>query len=215
MEITAIEPRRKRLVQLFLDGEPAVRLDAQTAAEAGLRPCLSLSDEDLRELLRQSDARRAREKALYLLEARPHTKKELEGKLARTAGAEAAQEAAARMEELGLVDDGDYARRYAAELLTRKGFAPARAVQELCRRGVERELARQAVEELAPPPEETLRSLVERKYVRLLGEEKGRRRAAAALQRLGWRWEEIRPVLRELTPGEEQEEGAGWTENGF
>ena len=142
MEITAIEPRRKRLVQLFLDGEPAVRLDAQTAAEAGLRPGLSLSDEDLRELLRQSDARRAREKALYLLEARPHTKKELEGKLARTAGAEAAQEAAARMEELGRVDDGDYARRYAAELLTRKGFAPARAVQELCRRGVERELAR-------------------------------------------------------------------------
>ena len=37
---------------------------------------------------------------------------------------------------------------------------------------------------------------VERRFARQLGEEKGRRRAVAALQRMGYRWEEIRSALR-------------------
>ena len=76
MEITALEPRRHRLVQLFLDGEPAVKLDEETAAS--LRPGQQLSDEELHELIARSDAARAKEKALYLLEPRPHSKRELE-----------------------------------------------------------------------------------------------------------------------------------------
>ena len=34
MEITAIEPRRKRLSQLYLDGEPAVKVDTETLLKA-------------------------------------------------------------------------------------------------------------------------------------------------------------------------------------
>lgn len=195
MELTAIEPRRHRLVQLFLDGEPAVKIDAATAQEARLRAGMEIDDETLHELLLKSDAARAKEKALYLLEHRPHAKRELEQKLTRTVGEDAARAAADRMEELGLIDDEDYARRLAQEY-ARKGCAAARTVQELVRRGVDRELARAAAEEASPEPEEALRRLIERKYERRLGDEKGRRQTAAALQRLGYRWEEIRAALR-------------------
>lgn len=193
MEITALEPRRHRLVQLFLDGEPAVKLDEETAAS--LRPGQQLSDEELHELIARSDAVRAKEKALYLLEHRPHSKRELEDKLARTVGREAAGQAAGRMEELGLIDDADYARRLAEEL-ARKGFAAPRIRQELLRRGIGRELAAQEAERAAAAPEDALHSLIERRFARQLGEEKGRRRAVAALQRMGYRWEEIRSALR-------------------
>lgn len=193
MEITALEPRRHRLVQLFLDGEPAVKLDEETAAS--LRPGQQLSDEELHELIARSDAARAKEKALYLLEHRPHSKRELEDKLARTVGREAAGQAAGRMEELGLIDDADYARRLAEEL-ARKGFAAPRIRQELLRRGIGRELAAQEAERAAAVPEDALHSLIERRFARQLGEEKGRRRAVAALQRMGYRWEEIRSALR-------------------
>ena len=37
-----------------------------------------------------------------------------------------------------------------------------------------------------------------RKYARRLGDEKGRRQTVAALQRLGYRWDEIRSALREF-----------------
>ena len=193
MEITALEPRRHRLVQLFLDGEPAVKLDEETAAS--LRPGQQLSDEELHELIARSDAARAKEKALYLLEHRPHSKRELEDKLARTVGREAAGQAAGRMEELGLIDDADYAHRLAEEL-ARKGFAAPRIRQELLRRGIDRELAAQEAERAAAAPEDALHSLIERRFARQLGEEKGRRRAVAALQRMGYRWEEIRSALR-------------------
>lgn len=193
MEITALEPRRHRLVQLFLDGEPAVKLDEETAAS--LRPGQQLSDEELHELIARSDAVRAKEKALYLLEHRPHSKRELEDKLARTVGREAAGQAAGRMEELGLIDDADYAHRLAEEL-ARKGFAAPRIRQELLRRGVDRELAAGEAERAAAAPEDALHSLIERRFARQLGEEKGRRRAVAALQRMGYRWEEIRSALR-------------------
>lgn len=197
MELTAIEPRRHRLVQLYLDGEAAVKLDAATAQEARLRVGMELDDEELHELLQKSDAARAKEKALYLLEHRPHAKRELERKLSRTVGEEAAQAAADRMEELGLVDDADYAARLAQEL-ARKGYAFSRTVQELVRRGVDRELAQEAAREASPDPEEAIRRLIQRKYERHLGDEKGRRQTAAALQRLGYRWEEIRSALREF-----------------
>ena len=197
MELTAIEPRRHRLVQLYLDGEAAVKLDAATAQEARLRVGMELDDEELHELLQKSDAARAKEKALYLLEHRPHAKRELERKLSRTVGEEAAQAAADRMEELGLVDDADYAARLAQEL-ARKGYAFSRTVQELVRRGVDRELAQEAAREVSPDPEEAIRRLIQRKYERRLGDEKGRRQTAAALQRLGYRWEEIRSALREF-----------------
>ena len=193
MEITALEPRRHRLVQLFLDGEPAVKLDEETAAS--LRPGQQLSDEELHELIARSDAVRAKEKALYLLEHRPHSKRELEDKLARTVGREAAGQAAGRMEELGLIDDADYAHRLAEEL-ARKGFAAPRIRQELLRRGIGRELAAQEAERAAAAPEDALHSLIERRFARQLGEEKGRRRAVAALQRMGYRWDEIRSALR-------------------
>ena len=193
MEITALEPRRHRLVQLFLDGEPAVKLDEETAAS--LRPGQQLSDEELHGLIARSDAVRAKEKALYLLEHRPHSKRELEDKLARTVGREAAGQAAGRMEELGLIDDADYAHRLAEEL-ARKGFTAPRIRQELLRRGIGRELAAQEAERAAAAPEDALHSLIERRFARQLGEEKGRRRAVAALQRMGYRWEEIRSALR-------------------
>ena len=117
MELTAAEPRRKGLTQLFLDGEAAVRVDTETFLRSGLKPGDLLTDEELHSLLQASDARRAREKALYLLEHRSHSKRELTEKIARTAASrEAAEAAADHMEELGLLNDESFARDYAREL---------------------------------------------------------------------------------------------------
>ena len=50
------------------------------------------------------------------------------------------------------------------------------------------------------PPEETLLRVLQKKYGRVLGEEAGRRRAAAAMQRLGYSYEQIRRALRRAAP---------------
>ena len=113
MIITEIRKRRGTLYLLVLDGEPAMTVDARTFDESPYRPGGAIDDGQLRELLEQSARRRAREKALYLLSLRDHSRAELEDKLRRGEGREAAAETAARMEELGLVNDEAYAYRLA------------------------------------------------------------------------------------------------------
>lgn len=204
MLITAVEPRRKGLSALFLDGEFAVNVDTETLLKSGYRSGKELDDEALHALIQESDSRRAYEKALYLLEHRSHSQKELADKISRTAPREAAERAAAHMVQLGLVNDEEYARSFAAELFGRKGFSVSRVRQELLQKGIDAALVQQIADELAPDPAEKIRQIIERKYIRALGDEKGRRRTVAALQRLGYRWDDIRPALNQYQSNEDE-----------
>ena len=198
MELTAAEPRRRGFVQLFLDGEAAVKLDAQVFLQSGLKPGDQVSDQELFELIQASDARRAQEKALYLLEYRNYSKRELTEKIARTAASrEAAQAAAGRMEELGLIDDRRFGEDYARELFSRKGYGARRAAQELRRKGLDQELVQELVEKYGSPEQsgENIRRVLEKKYPGWREDEKVRRRALAALQRLGYSYQEVREAM--------------------
>ena len=205
MELTAAEPRRKGLVQLYLDGEEAVKLDREVFLRAGLRPGDQISDEELHQLILDSDARRAKEKALYLLEHRNHSKRELTEKIARTAASwEAAEAAAGQLEELGLVDDQAYARDRAREMFLRKRWGPLRVKQELRRKGIDGELIEELLEEYRQRDEgglvaENGRAVLETKYSGWREDEKQRRRAFAALQRLGYAYTDIRRAM-EIEP---------------
>lgn len=198
MELTAAEPRRHRLTQLYIDGEEAVKIDTETFLRWGLKPGDEITDEELRELLQASDTRRAQEKALYLLGYRAHSKKELTEKIARTAASrEAAEAAADRMEELGLLDDGEYARRYAQELFTRRRWGPMRVKQELRLKGIAPEIIEELLEEYGDGDAalENMRALLEKKYPGWAEDEKTRRRAFAALQRMGYPYGDIRRAM--------------------
>ena len=198
MELTAAEPRRRGLVQLFLDGEAAVKLDTQVFLQSGLKPGDQVSDQELFELIQASDARRAQEKALYLLEYRNYSKRELTEKIARTAASrEAAQAAAGRMEELGLIDDRRFGEDYARELFSRKGYGARRVAQELRRKGLDQELVQELVEKYGGPEqsEKNIRRVLEKKYPGWQEDEKVRRRAFAALQRLGYSYQEVREAM--------------------
>ncbi|WP_411677271.1 regulatory protein RecX [Caproicibacter sp.] len=209
MMLSAAEPRRKGLTALFVDGEYAVSVDTETFVLSGLKPGAELSDERLHELIRKSDARRAQEKALYLLEHRAHSQKELADKIARTVSREAAERAASRLVELGMVNDEEYARNLAAELFGRKGCSASRVKWELAKRGIERDLAERIVEESEPDPVEAVQRLLQKKYARLLGDEKGRHRVVAALQRLGYRWDDIKSGLRKFEEEDDSFAGCG------
>ena len=204
MTLSAAEPRKKNRTALFLDGDFAVNVDTETFLKSGLKPGSELDNEMLRELICASDARRAEEKALYLLGYSARSKKELADRIARSASREAAEMAAQHMEDLGLVNDREYARFYAKELYARKGYAFSRVIRELQFKGIDRELAERAAEEFAPDPVEKIRELANRRYPAAAGDERSRRRCVAALQRLGYRWDDIKTALKEWTADEDE-----------
>ena len=195
MRVTAIEPRRKGLSALCLD-EEKVLVDTETLLSFGIQPGDELEQERLDELVSASDRRRARERALYILTYRDHSREELRRKLLAAGFLPDAVEAAVqKMCELGLIDDGEYARKLARELLQRKRLSERRAAAEMTRRGLARELIEQAIAEVAPDPAEQLAGIIAKKYTPLPGDEKGRRRMCSALARMGYGWSDIRSAI--------------------
>ncbi len=196
MLISAIKPRRKGLSALFLDGEYVCELDTQTLIENRFDVGREIGDDELHEIIALSNERRAKNKALWLISYRDHSKKELKDKIKRTCDEASAEKAVERMEELGLVDDEDYARRYAKKLLSQKKMTKRAAMFELSRKGIDKETAEAALDEIDVDYRENIREIIDRKYPNI-SDEKIKRRAVAALQRLGYGWDDIRTVLEE------------------
>ncbi len=209
LRITAIE-KAKKGYHLFVEGEYALTLNAEVLAETGLRSGQEITPQRLDEIKGASDRRRARERALYLLESRSHSRKELFDKLCRSVPEEIAEETADRMAQLGLVDDESYARRWAAMLWREKKYGPRRIRQSLMQKGFDRALVDQVLEEMedsfaGEETAEQLENLIRRKYARFLadGDLKGRNKTVNALLRLGYDYDQIRTALQNFMEIEE------------
>lgn len=200
--LTQIKETKKGRLALFLDGEFVFSLDEDTFAGANLHEGDDLEPWQVEELRKQSDTRRALDKAMDYLSLRDHAAGELYQKLCRKFDEHSAAYAVARAGELGLLDDAGFARRRAAELL-RKRKSRREILRDLAAKGIDRDTAAQAVEALYEPgedgedPEEAAaRALVERQYAAKLAAGK-REQVAAALARRGFSHAIIRAVLAE------------------
>ena len=203
MMITAIEPRRKGLCALYIDGELAVKLDAEVVLAHRFDVGREISDEELRACVLDSDSKRCKDKAMWLISFRDHSRRELIDKLRRDYPVERAEAAADRLEELGLINDERYARRYAADLINIKRLSQRGVRQKLSEKGVGRDLIDEVLSELDVDERDQLREIINKKYSRSLNDEKERRRAVNALSRMGYSYSDIKSVMAEYTETED------------
>ena len=133
--ITATRLRDDQRLAVELDGEAWIALDPLDAARLGLDVGTILDDAGIAD----AEALAARDGALRrgarMVGRRSHARGELERKLARTSGDEAAREAADRLAAMGAVDDERHARDLAAQRLA-AGWGPARIAHDLAAAGV-------------------------------------------------------------------------------
>ena len=168
-----------------VDGEYWNILDAEIIVRFRLKKGAAVTEELLRKALDAAEYRRARERALYLLDRKDYSSWELEQKLARNVSPETARKVVERLQDLSLLNDEEYARKLARHYILQKHQGPRRAVLELRKRGIDAALAAEAVDEVEPEEGELL-ALCRRKYARKLEtDEKGREKVIAALMRLG------------------------------
>ena len=200
--LTQIKETKKGRLALFLDGEFVFSLDEETFARANLHEGDELESWQVEDLRKQSDTRRALDKAMDYLSLRDHASGELYQKLCRKFDAPSAAYVVARAGELGLLDDAGFARRRAAELL-RKRKSRREILTNLAAKGIDRDTAAEAVEALYECDEEgedpelaTARALVQRHYAAKLAAGK-RDQVAAALARRGFSHAIIREALAE------------------
>jgi regulatory protein len=147
-----------------------------------------------------SECTRAKNIAYRYLSYRPRSYSEVEKKLRdKGFGEVTIHRVLSNLIRLGYVDDEKFADQWAQSRVRLRGLGRRRIEQELRDKGVDRETARRALEEVltADLEIETARSVAERKLLtmRTLDRETRRRRLAGFLERKGFSFDVIRQIL--------------------
>ncbi|MCI9506909.1 MAG: regulatory protein RecX [Oscillospiraceae bacterium] len=172
-----------------------LRVTEEELLRFSLREGMELDGGELEALEASAKASAARTAAANIIGSRPLSKRELTRRLVRKGAAEEDAGAAADwLEETGAVNDREYAamlvRHYAG-----KGYGKARIREEMHRRGVDRELWDEALEEL-PDQSETLDRLIQKKCRGDLSDRREVKRVSDSLLRRGFSWSEVKEALR-------------------
>ena len=201
MIIQALHPSGTEHVKLITDDGQTILTTLGIVTELRLFAGKALEEAQLRLLQEKNAVAFARERALNLIALRPHSRKELRDKLLRK-GTEptAADSAVEWLTEHGYLDDASYAasvvRHYA-----KKGYGAKRITSELSRRGIDRDLWDDALDELPETDNEIDRFL--RNRLKDPADPDEIRKVSAALSRRGFSWEEIRNALNRLSEFDE------------
>ena len=178
MRIEELKPSRRKQGRFLvkLEDGSILRITEEELLRFRLRPGIDLDGETLEALQASVRTSSAKAAAANIIGSRALSKKELTRRLVKKGNEEAdAQAAADWLEDIGAVDDAAYAAslvRHYGE----KGYGPQRVREELRRRGVDRDLWDEAMEELPDPAE-------------ILGR--------------GFAWSDVREALRRYTEIEE------------
>jgi regulatory protein len=192
MIITVINRIKGHFYTLSFNQGEDICLDASVVEEHFLHIEQELAEEELAALLEESDNRRVKEKALWLLSYRDHSERELRQKLRRESTEEAAEYAIETLRECGLLNDRAFAGRRAEYLMRSKGYAPRRIQQELRQKGIDSGIIAEALEELETSPRDRLAELIERRFNPLPQDEKAKRRMVNTLIRMGYSFNDIK-----------------------
>ena len=196
--ITQIKPQKnKSRFNVFIDGKFAFGLDAETLMKKGLKENQEISHEDIEELVKENEFQKLLDKALRFLSYRPRSEKEiLDFLIRKQAGEETSKMVMARLNDLGMVDDKAFSAWWVEQ---RKTFRPKgeRGLKaELIRKGVDKELIKEATSETVN--EELLaRESLKRKMetFKKLPPEKYRQKVTSFLAYRGFSWETIKKIL--------------------
>lgn len=196
MKITDINPTKRGRFAIFGDGVYIDSVDDETLVISRIKVGTDIDEFELEKLLADSKKKKAKDKALRLLSFRDHSRAELIQKLQCSTDEEAAEQAAERMEQLGLIDDTMFAKKYASELMLHKLYGRERAVYEMLHKGLDKETVLQAIEDIETDPNEQILKLLNKKYPSGINNENDARKASAFLGRYGYKWDEIKQALR-------------------
>lgn len=210
--ITALKenPRKPGRYAVHVDGKSAAIVNAAFLHDSGWTIGTVIDEPAGDRLLLAARKLEAFDRAASALGRRARSAHELERWLLQR-GFERADvtDAVQRLEEIGAIDDSQFARAFARSRALGKGMSRRRLTQELARRGVDRAKADAAIAEVLQEESVDERALLEaaarKKLAILQGQEPEtvKRRLYGYLARRGYGADDISAVLRALLSGYE------------
>ncbi len=210
--ITAIKVQQRKAtrVSVFLDRAFAFGLHQKVAGRFGLKPGMELSQRDVEAIQQGQVQQECFDKAMLYLSRRMHSGSELRRKLLKSEFAEAVIEVTLqRLTDLNYINDAEFARQK-LEHAQRKLIGQRRALVDLMKSGVKGEVARDAVREHFNQDEakDNAQRLIEKSLPRLqrLDPVTAKRRLIGLLQRRGFDYDTIKPMVERALGAEDHAE---------
>lgn len=200
MVITNIKKSRKGNVLIYADNNYLASVLPEVFLKCNLKIGSYIDEEILKNLNEEINLSKAKEKALRLLSFRAHSKHELKNKIKNSLGETYAEKAAEKMENLGLINDREFAFLYAKELFSRKLYSAKRIKYELAKKGVDSDIIEKVLSEIDADEEENIKKVFLKKHINInvLNNEKELRKLIAYCQRLGYNWSLISSVINDF-----------------
>ena len=198
--VTAIEQqRRRRRYNVYVDGEFALALEPETLATSGLKVGSVVTGNRLMELAAADLRKRAFDAALRLLSYRPRTEHEIRTRLLRRGlPPDVVSAAIEKLRDYGYVDDAAFAQFWVESRNSGSPRGQRLLRRELRGKGVDVETAATATATVAEEDAARQAALKKERSLRGLEYRDFRNRLAGYLQRRGFGYDVIRPVVNEL-----------------
>ena len=210
MEITSISRYKGSTFEVELDGERKLYLHIDIIADNGLKKGSQLDKTELRKIIYDSNFRRAYQYALYCLDYRDYSERDMLRKLIGTYKNESLCRAVvAKLTGAGVIDDARYAEKLARRLVEGRRYGFRRAKKELLLKGIGEDTAAEALEQYGDTFGDNLAELLRTKHYRLLTDSSDRKnieKVKSALVRYGYGFDEINAAVREYFEDAEQAE---------
>ncbi len=211
MKITKIEEQKKNKSRLsvFIDGEFSFGADSFTILSHHLSEGDEITEDALAHIKNTAVFEDAKNYAARLVSSRSYTEKVMREKLRAHVGSnEIVDRTLAFLKEYKLIDDEDYARRYAHDLVHLKKFGIRQVKWKLKEKGIKDAIAEKVLEELNfdDTISENLESLAEKK----LGgnyDIKNISKVKRYLASRGYGFDEINSVFSKIKAEDEEYEG--------
>ena len=196
MQIIKLQKDKLHLTKVYLSNGQEVLIDNDVCSESCLKVGDSLTEQAINDLVFQSEYQRAKSRAVWYMDRKDRTSKDLYNKLC-TAGFDkkAVAKVIGRLTEVGLIDDRRFAENYAERLL--EGNTSKReAFAKLLQKGVPYDMAKEVLAENEVDEISQIKNLIERKYRTKLAAENGAQKVFAALARKGFSYEAVKTALK-------------------
>lgn len=196
-------------VRVHVDGEPVCRVDAEVVERLQLASGTELTEDRVRELVREGRAREALDRAFSYLSHRSRSRFEVERHL-RSKGFErpAVEAALTRCEELDYLDDQAFAAGWVRDRIRLKPRGRFRLLMELKEKGVSEADAEAGIDRAFREENVSERELLERAARKRWEARRSddpqtvKRRLAGYLKRRGFRsahvWEVVQGLMEEM-----------------
>ncbi len=205
MKITAKQGNGTK-IHIHINGEYLLTVDEDFWFSSGYVSGDDIDDGGLAAFKEAASSRLAFNSAMFSLDLRDHSEREIRNKLSRKYDDDAVDSAVEKLLDYGYINDHRYAENFARELFERKKYGKNRVKTELYKRGIASSIINEVLESYEEENDvdnvQTIVDIIQKKYYNKMNDEKSRQKVFSALVRLGYGFSDIRDAMSEFSSDE-------------